>query len=191
MMLWYFNWPIQIMPNVVLAAGYAYSGYMSGCQVYIDINQDATKTVEEPSDTTDEGYFSIPVPSSNFQGFIVRLDPAESDLVGPVSAGSQVCHDIATLLPQRLPLASPILQRCDGSSPIAINSLTTLLTVPGVTDSSIRELFSLHESVTIGQQDYLRVRFICFLFHRRYNCSSLHACISKRIHCLSGSFGWI
>ena len=151
------------MMNLDLAAGYAYSGYMTRCQVYIDANQDATKTVGEPSDTTNEGYFSIAVPSSNFQGFIVRLDPADSDLVGPVSAGSQVCHDMATLLPQRLPLASPIMQRCDGSSPIAITSLSTLLTVPGVTESSIRELFSLHESVMIGQQDYLRVRFVCFL----------------------------
>eukprot|EP00890_Picochlorum_soloecismus_P005637 jgi/Picsp_1/6074/NSC_03428-R1_fg-gap repeat protein len=148
--------PIQGGPGGDTCSGYAYSGYMSGCQVYIDANQDSAKTFGEPSDTTNDGYFSIPVPSTNFQGFVVRLDPAESNFMGPVSAGSQVCHDMATLVPQRLPLASPILQRCDGSSPIAVTSLSTLLTVPGVTDSAIRELFSLHESVTIGQQDFLR-----------------------------------
>ena len=111
--------------NLVLFAGHVFSGYMTGCQVYIDANQDAAKTLGEPSDTTDDGYFSIPVPSANFQGFILRLDPAESDLLGPVSSGSQVCHDMATLIPQRLPLASPILQRCDGSTPIAVTSLST------------------------------------------------------------------
>jgi hypothetical protein len=42
-----------------------------------------------------------------------------------VTAGSTVCHDIATLLPEHLPLAAPAPANCN--RPIVISPLSSLL----------------------------------------------------------------
>jgi hypothetical protein len=102
--------------------------------------------------------FSFIVPPSNLSSSAVfRLDPASS--FGPVGAGdTSTCHDISTLLPERLPLAANAPTSCGpDAQPIVMSPMSTLMTIPGVSYDVIRDAFDLpSNSPAVGTADILR-----------------------------------
>ena len=86
------------------------------------------------------GMFSIEIPGGNMTDAIFRMEPATA--MGLVSPGANTCHDISTLMPERLPLAASASQSCGPDArPIVISPLTTLATLIG--ESQVEDVLEL------------------------------------------------
>ena len=98
------------------------------------------------------------------------MEPAETEALSDefVAPGSDICHDIATLLPERLPLAARPPNTCQKDSIIALSPISTLMTLPGVSAERVEAAFSIPRNANIGSTDILRVRTYYFgLYMRR------------------------
>lgn len=105
------------------------------------------------------GAFSINLSSPSQLSGVLRLVPAAGTETTAVQVASPVCHDIATLLPERLPLATPVPDSCAADAePSVVSALSTLLTT-GVEMSSetLRQALALPGSSTIGRYNAFQV----------------------------------
>lgn len=110
--------------------------------------------------TTMSGNFSLTLASIAQLGGLVRLQPAPGNATDAVQPGDALCYDMATLLPERLPLAAPAPDACGALvAPTVISALSTLLTtdVP-VAQATLKQAFSLPTNVTIGRYNAFQVK---------------------------------
>jgi hypothetical protein len=120
--------------------GVVYDGYLHGCVVYLDVNGNKQRDNGEPFAVSAMGMFSIQVPGSNLTDAVFRMEPATSR--GRVSQGADSCHDISTLMPERLPLAAKAPESCGpDAEPIVLSPLTTLATLVG--QSQVEDVLEL------------------------------------------------
>ena len=120
--------------------GVVYDGYLHGCVIYLDENGNKQRDDGEPFGVSTMGMFSIQVPGSRLTDAILRMEPATAG--GRVSPGADTCHDISTLMPERLPLASKASKSCGpDAKPIVLSPLTTLATLIG--ESQLEDVLEL------------------------------------------------
>jgi len=171
-----------------ICTGVAYDGYLTNCAIYLDSNGNNQMDESESSVLSSNGYFSLPAPSINLEGYIIRMTPAETEVFPDkfVTPGSDTCHDIATLLPERLPLAARPPNTCQKDSIIALSPISTLMTLPGVSAERVEAAFSIPRNANIGSRDILRVR----TYHLRLHIQ-IYAIVSYHLlDYYAGSIGW-
>ena len=151
--------PMNLMHSV-FHTGVAYVGYLSSSNIYLDMDLDVARDANEPFDVTSNGTFSFAAPSLDLSGQMVRLEPAAASMVNQVSPESSTCHDMATLLPERLPLAAASPTPCSSNSIIALSPLSTLAAMQGITSDDISTALSIPTGYSFGSIDILRV--CCF-----------------------------
>lgn len=156
--------PMNLMHNMIANTGVAYVGYLSSCNIYLDMDLDVVRDANEPFDLISNGTFSFAAPSLDLSGQMIRLEPAAASMVSQVSPESNTCHDMATLLPERLPLAAASPTTCSSNSIIAVSPLSTLAAMQGITSDDISTALSIPTGYNFGSIDILRV--CCFQYDR-------------------------
>ena len=144
--------------HIIVNTGVAYVGYLSSCNIYLDMDIDTERDANEPFDLTFNGEFSFASPSLDLSGRMIRLQPAAAYMVNPVPPGSSTCHDMATLLPERLPLVASSPTTCSLDSIIAVSPLSTLAAMQDITSDQISRALSIPTGYDFGSVDILRVR---------------------------------
>jgi hypothetical protein len=93
----------------------------------------------------------------------VRLVPAPGSATTAVASGdSTTCHDLATFLPERIPLAAPAPKVCAVGgdvlqAPIVLSPASSLLAYdPKLTQKVLRQAAGLPSEVVIGRFDALQ-----------------------------------
>lgn len=126
-------------------SGVVYDGYLNGCVVYLDTNGNRLRDPGEAFGISQNGIFSIDVPAGNLTAEAVfRMEPATAR--GQVSPGADICYDISTLMPERLPLAAKAPEWCGpGATPLVLSPLSTLATLIG--DAQVEDVFELPAGV--------------------------------------------
>jgi hypothetical protein len=155
---------MNLMHNMIAHTGVAYVGYLSSCNIYLDMDLDVVRDANEPFDFISNGTFSFAAPSLDLSGQMIRLEPAAASMVSQVSPESNTCHDMATLLPERLPLAAASPTTCSSNSIIAVSPLSTLAAMQGITSDDISTALSIPTGYKFGSIDILRV--CCFQYDR-------------------------
>lgn len=136
--------------------GMVYDGYLTNCNVYLDSNENLKRDLEESFGVSNNGQFTLIAPMTNLSGYIVRMEPSAASFL-QLNPKSSECHDISTLLPEMLPLAAKAPETCSGNSEIMLSPLSTLLTMPGVSQQALESAFNLPPNSSIGSIDNLRV----------------------------------
>ncbi|KAL4419904.1 hypothetical protein ABPG75_007002 [Micractinium tetrahymenae] len=138
--------------------GVAYDGYLSACTLFLDASGDGQLQDGELSATIVNGSFALTGLASVSQLAPLYVVPAER-IRARVRAGStSVCHDIATLLPQDLPLAAPRPDSCNAS--LVVSPLTTLLALApegsGLSEASLKAALGLPSNWSLLTTDALK-----------------------------------
>ena len=122
--------------------GVVYDGYLHGCLVYLDVNGNGQRDAGESFGVSQNGTFSVEVgPYGNLtETGVFRMEPATTR--GQVNPGSDTCHDISTLMPERLPLAAKAPGSCGPDAPpLVLSPLSTLATLIG--EAQVESVFEL------------------------------------------------
>ena len=138
----------------------AYDGYLSSCAVFFDANDNGALDAGEDSALLQGGSFAVNlINPAQLPAGLLRLEPAAGSATASVAAGATTCHDIATLLPERLPLAAIGPDACgDTAAPTVISALSTLLTTEvAVTQEALKQALALPTGVTIGRHNAFQV----------------------------------
>ena len=145
-----------------MPAGFAYDGYLTGCSVFLDADGNGVAGSGEALALASNGAFSLDVLFAEQLAGAARLQPADGAANASVAANSVICHDTATLMPERLPLAAPAPLICSPDlAPLVISAASTLLTVgEGVTSGELEDVFGLALPATrpIGRFNAFGVR---------------------------------
>ena len=112
---------------------------------------------DESFGVSSKGQFTLTAPITNLSGYIVRMEPSATLVSSQVNPGDSECHDISTLLPERLPLAAKAPETCSGNAEIMLSPLSTLLTMPDVSPEALESALNLPQNSNIGTTDNLRV----------------------------------
>lgn len=139
-------------------SGMVYDGYLSNCNIFLDLNSNGRRELDESFGVASNGQFTFLAPITNLTGYIVRMEPSIASLGIQISPGDSSCHDISTLLPEHLPLAAKAPEICSEDSAIILSPLSTLLTMPDVSPQALENALSLPQNSRIGFVDNLRVR---------------------------------
>lgn len=181
--LWWLDSTEQLLTQCLVLSGVAYDGYLTSCNIFIDADSNGVRGASDPQATSTNGAFSLDIFSLDSLAGQVRLEPAPGNAVAAVPAGSPVCYDIATMLPERLPLAAPVPDSCDpGRAPTAVTAASTLL-VSGVelTPSQLATAFGLDlpAGASIGRYNALQVRAHACL----HSCTGHRYTVQNFLHC--------
>lgn len=162
--------------------GMVYDGYLMNCNVYLDSNANLKRDQGESFGVSSKGQFTLPAPITNLSGYIVRMEPSGVLVSSQVTPGDSECHDISTLLPERLPLAAKAPETCSGSSEIMLSPLSTLLTLPDVSTEALESAFNLPQNSKIGTIDNLRVCIIERIYTDKESIHNNHYLLSCSLH---------
>ncbi|KAL4419903.1 hypothetical protein ABPG75_007001 [Micractinium tetrahymenae] len=145
-------------PPTITCSGVAYDGYLSACTLFLDASGDGQLQDGELSATIVNGSFALSGLASVSQLAPLYVVPAERSKARVRAGSTSVCHDIATLLPQDLPLAAPRPDSCNAS--LVVSPLTTLLALApegsGLSEASLKAALGLPSNWSLLTTDALK-----------------------------------